>query len=955
MENFPDLNTPELASPKPASYLNEIGIEKRLLDRSWETRAGAFEELSSSINKAVLFQLVENSPSVFLEEITVRGQEASLKCLIHWAKGSVSFGPNPEYSFIKSLIRRYSVVNQDKLRSLLMEILYICAERFGTNKIASVLHKAIDECCRELVSPRPKDPASKADSKGLLSRQAAGCIQILSSMTEKQGDVTLMRPSVTRVSEMLGKSGGDRNLREECYSFLCFVFKNNQDFSIQSLNLPDAQANELRSRLVSPSNIDIDVKPMNVQETRVEESMSTCAASPRPVSDVKPLLAILEKSAKWSERRDAWIKLRTCVDSIDEQVFNVVTRTLKQDINVPITVEACNFVSAHLGTLTSQAQRRHLLSVLTTRMKDKSSPVKKVVSDVIVALLKHSPAIADPRWIELDLKPVSTVATSDIINLIDLVLPSLIGGEVKVLEAVVVPAIARSMEGPVRDACILVAKKIIAQTAHSGSVHDAIRVIKHGLASLSRPRQEVLERALGFALTADKRRTPVPRPVSAPASTVRSSGIVFRNRSSGSGTDGKWFPYIVHTDSLAMKFIGQLRSVFVASKESESLRELMASSRPMEILKAGRSWLSIVSTNTDGWRETIELVFKWIGLTVTVHRDNISVWKSFIELISTILQGAGRDLSRYESTLIVPLLADRLANPLLREKLRSLLLVEVSKVSPDYHSLLRQYISKSRNTKAATECEDLLRRVPVTNTAVSELKEALTAGEAANVVEACHRLESMPAGQDESIVEILSGVLPVVLSSTNSEIRQAVLPLLHQLCRKTSVWNRLSLPPLKAFIGQLLTVVADKNLRHTEPELWAELNLSLVHAIANSQRPTAYTALLALSREGELTKPLIARCIDKINRSLSTESDSRLEPLLKALQNHIHDLLVHNQDEAAIVADECVITCLRGLCAVIDPIEVGEFVGLHVRSPAERLLWKKILKTYSATERLRNQ
>jgi hypothetical protein len=105
-------------------------------------------------------------------------------------------------------------------------------------------------------------------------------------------------------------------------------------------------------------------------------------------------------------------------------------------------------------------------------------------------------------------------------------------------------------------------------------------------------------------------------------------------------------------------------------------------------------------------------------------------------------------------------------------------------------------------------------------------------------------------------------------------------------------------------------------------------------------------------------KVLAIRCVEKINRSLPQyledpeKGDTNKNALLSSFQRHIHQLAL-NLGEQAVIEDECVQTCLRGICSVVGLVEVGEFVGLKVGSPEERLLWKKLLKCYSANEKRR--
>lgn len=271
-------------------------------------------------------------------------------------------------------------------------------------------------------------------------------------------------------------------------------------------------------------------------------------------------------------------------------------------------------------------------------------------------------------------------------------------------------------------------------------------------------------------------------------------------------------------------------------------------------------------------------------------------------------------------------------------------------------------VSTAKST-SRTSVRHITEAPATVNPAVQALANAVANGE--SLVESCAQiqdlLDSSPkeaSGGAPMMISSITRVVRAVLVSTDSMSRQSLLSLLHVVSRTPAMWHAISKAVLEPFIRELLIAISDKSLRSTEPDIWSDLNLSLVHAIANSERPVAYSALLDLSRSDPTMKVLAIRCVEKINRSLPQiledpeKGETNKNALLSSFQRHIHQLAL-NLGEQAVIEDECVQSCLRGICSVVGLVEVGEFVGLKVGSPEERLLWKKLLKCYSANEKRR--
>lgn len=132
-------------------------------------------------------------------------------------------------------------------------------------------------------------------------------------------------------------------------------------------------------------------------------------------------------------------------------------------------------------------------------------------------------------------------------------------------------------------------------------------------------------------------------------------------------------------------------------------------------------------------------------------------------------------------------------------------------------------------------------KVRTGNADVSHLVRALVEGH--SLVEPCNRirmtLESSTSIQDSRLIEVMAKSVKPVLIGEDSDSRQAVLALIHTATRMVSVWESASVREMKIFLEEMLVIVDDKSLRQNEPEVWSDMNLSVVHAVANCNLPTA--------------------------------------------------------------------------------------------------------------------
>lgn len=296
-----------------------------------------------------------------------------------------------------------------------------------------------------------------------------------------------MDATLPKVVDLLNSSTVDRSLKDACYSFLSEMHAVLGDNRIDSLNLNDAQAKELRSRIFKPS------PTPSTNDTVIISSSLDDLSSVTPEDLFKRLpkdwLEIIETAGKWQEKRDAWTVLskalaRPIPGPIPDEILRAITKTLKTDSNVPVTVEVCSAISLLENTM-SRPSASLILSALIPRVKDKTPSVQRAVRKAIVSMK----SFIDTRIIEVELKALLTSSRKDLCNIVQDLQP-LPGCELFLLNHILVPSFDES-DIPTRDLVIAITKSVIADvTTASGPLEECIALIQRGLASLSPARKK---------------------------------------------------------------------------------------------------------------------------------------------------------------------------------------------------------------------------------------------------------------------------------------------------------------------------------------------------------------------------------------------------------------------------------------------------------------------------------
>lgn len=992
-------------------------IFERLCSKAWDTRAAAYEDLLTETNKHFVFDIIDRSPAIFLHEQTSRGQEYALRAIHEWLKGLVSFSLTTEYILVHEVVANYGYSSNERIKTLACGLFDIIAERFGGTKLMAVLSKLLSDYSKDALNARIRDTTSKVHSKGGISRQLMGCLRIISALAERYKEDITMDALVPRVSEIAAVAAHDRPLREECYSFLEEAIRINEKLSVESLGLPEPQAKELRSRLsktpdLTTSCLDSVDTPYRAQESDegLHESVST-SASPRPPDEHVDLfrhlggiewLITAEKSLKWQDRQLAWSRLngllanRPKVVHCSDDILHAIIRTIKSELNVPITVELCGIVHGLITNTShsiSTVLLRQMLSVLTSRMKDKSAPVQRAVSQAVVGLVQAAPQIFDQRWIEADLKPVSMVNRKESIDFIEKVLPYMsCGNEVNLMKHIAIPCMSDSS---IRDSAVLLTKRILAQSASPDagiSLDQCLFELRKALSAMSSARCRVLEEAIGISVTvAEKKPAGAPRPATAnigrriptrsdeqsgmrrSTSTPRTTRVVserliiqLRENATESALSGRTLP----SDAIStIKLASLFRAVLVPNIDSERVRQHMFDLRNVgPVIRAVTAWIEFVRSRSE-WKAIVDILFHWMRASLSSHHDNLQLLNTMVDLVDAIVSSYEGPFNGQTLRIIMALLTPRVAkNVRVSAIIRQLregqpmhvetVIMESTKKCLMNNKLARKETNDGREVRGSMSSRSAVRPDAKKTSPRAESPIEHIQGSKDDIVDKCQRLsEAVNEGTTSSktVIETVTRSLQSVLNMSESEPRQAILSLLHKISRTPAVWTGIRKSTLCPFMKELLTLVSDKALRTAEPETWADINLSVVHAIANSDRPTAYAALLELGSEDRL-QSLVIRCIDKINRSipeyLANDGEKSLGLILTALHSHIESLM-HRREEAIIIQDECIMACLNGVCSASSLVEVGEFIGMHVKTPQERLIWKKLLKIYSATEKRR--
>ena len=1131
-----------LPDGEPVSTVDYLSVpfSERIRSKIWECRSSAYEELLTNSDKSILFDTISQCPNVFLDESTVRGQESALRCIVCWTRGLVAIAGNVESLVVLGVLQRYGLSAQTKIKELVVEVILVIAERFGAPKALSFLSRMLSDIWRELDTSRPKDPGMKSVARGTVVRQVVACVHVLSALVKQHGPECDLDAVLRKLCDISNIPALDRAVRDACYTFFVELRPLVGDAGIAALPLQDAQKKEVMSR-IAPAEHNAETSTLIVspslrrspRQSRSSLSIPSRAADPADLAVAlgKGWLDEVVSGAKWQDRRDAWSKLNDVLGKspatvLPDEILQILFHTLKNDANVPITVEVCLAISKLGDEKLNTAIARNILSALILRFRDKTSSIQRSVSGAILAIVGSSKSLMDARMIEFDLKPILPSAKREVCALVQKLLP-MPGRETVLLIHIIIPCLDEA-DLALRDMAILMAKTVLADASsgHPGCIDQCIAALRTGLSAFSPARRKAVETAIGVSLCA----SPMPRPKTATAtartstatgqsssvrrsmSAVRTSMDIVPPRTTSdpptiqtrAGMEDaspiqlrpavvqspeirlrrqqvergdKWLsssaPDEISSDCVA-KLSAQWRGVLVAGSD-RFVSLMMARLRFADSLRAISQWRGFIETDGPGWREVIDVIFKWVTLICADCRDNPQVWTAGLDLVNLVLDKLGQELTDREAGILLPVLADKLGHPALKQTLCGIL----DRLASDSDRCARLTVShlcvtvlKSRNRKSAAESASLLlgwmtgpREVKckrdiartfllglsdrsvgevVTVTSISQLAQtdsdfkqavltllrtetgvkeshkqalvrAMCAGDVVgptrlpltdrtnisvpmsggsktpsrsrpqtarpsvhpavsaltteksrggSLVDACVQIQllldeniAIASQQAPHIVAAVTDCVRSVLQSEDSASRQSLLSLLHVSSRTAALWERMPKPVLLSFIRELLLAVSDKSLRSSEPEIWSDLNLSLVHAIANSDRPTAYSALLDLSTDPAM-KVLAMRCIEKINRSLpqylesEAGAEANMNALLTSFQQHIHSLL-SKVGELAVIEDECVMACLRGICSVVGLVEVGEFVGLHVGSPGERLLWKKLLKSYSACEKRR--
>ena len=1018
MESSLVLDPPERDNepdPNPMDYSSQP-LRERLKSKVWEARSSAYEEMLASTDRALIFDSISSLPNAFIDEITIRGQESALRCLAHWSRGLVSVGGAPETHVLNGVIAKYSISTQPRIKDLVIDIFRIVAERFGVLKSCSFAIRLLSSCVSSLIGAKKGvESQTRPIAKGTQFRQICGCLHILTDLKRIHGDACVVDSAVGLCKELLGSSVIDKQVRESATSFLQFSGEDVVIPAVSQENEPPTNRSSILSgrRLGRNSQ---KVISNSLDSLYPEEESRSTAASPEIAVPLKTFLTkewmeIVEKAPRWQDRRDAWATLSSILSQdssavIPEEVVQILLRTIKTESNVPISVEA-------IACASRVVSRASFVAVIQ-RIKDKNGPVQKAVFASIITMTsdfaRKTKMLLDAKLFETELKPLSLIARREIMSLIAQLLP-LPGLEASVLEHVVAPALADSSDIPVRDMAIQTTKIILADASSRDDsvLAECINCIRSALEQVSPARRKVIEEALGMNLVKSDDSLTRPRTATISVTSAREKTRRPLTASARRATDPLKFQLEkLLPESFVKDMLSNDQATLVAVLTTPN------NSWPGDLGQLSNLLSKWLLRIIEKWRENLNVV---IACTEFIEKNFSSNEKFVANILPLILDKSGFLAGGDHSSLLLPAMhslisktvrfeiAVRLLLTLVKPKkphkpsaacLDLIVLVSASQPRAKKELLVRLVLNDSGDDRARTAVKELARRDPELNrlfllalkadskdpAKVSlykslvraagdqypqslALRAALKDENPEKVTSSCLAIQQMiddtetpPAAEAitslKQVTETVFLCLQSVLTCSNSPIRQSVLTLLHNLTRAGFLWPQIMKPTLKKFLRELLSCVNDKKLRSFEPEIWADLNLSLVHAIANSHRPTAYLVLFELITSDTSLASLAIKCVEKLNRSLPqylNETESNLNSLLLAFKSFFRDSLTSADGEEALVQNECMQSCLQIICNLAGIVEVGEFVGLHVESARERAVWKRLLKSYADRRR----
>ena len=1015
MESSLVLDPPERDSepvPNPIDYSSQP-LRERLKSKVWEARSSAYEDMLASTDRALIFDSISSLPNAFIDEITIRGQESALRCLAHWSRGLVSVGGAPETLVLNGVIAKYSISTQPRIKDLVMDIFRIVAERFGVLKSCSFAIRLLSSCVSSLIGAKKGvESQTRPIAKGTQFRQICGCLHILTDLKRIHGDACVVDSALGLCKELLESSVIDKQVRESATSFLQFLGEDVFNPAVSQENEPPTN----RSLILSGRRLGRNSQKVisnSLDSLYPEEESRSTAASPEIAVPLKSFLTkewmeIVEKAPRWQDRRDAWATLSSILSQdssavIPEEVVQILLRTIKTESNVPISVEA-------IACASRVVSRASFVAVIQ-RIKDKNGPVQKAVFASIITMTsdfaRKTKMLLDAKLFENELKPLSFIARREIMSLIAQLLP-LPGLEASVLEHVVAPALADSSDIPVRDMAIQTTKIILADASSRDDsvLAECINCIRSALHQVSSARRKVIEEALGMNLVKSDDSLPRPRTATISVTSAREKTRRPLTASARRATDPLKFQLEkLLPESLVKDMLSNDQTTLVAVLTTPS------NSWPADLGQQLSKWLLRI---IEKWRENLNVV---IACTEFIEKNFPSNEKFVANILPLIFDKTGFLVGEDHSSLLLPAMHSLISKTVRFETAVRLLLTLVKPKKPHKPSsacldlivllsasqprakkelLVRSVLNDSGDDRARSAVKELARRdlelnrlfllalkaeskdpakVSLYKSLVRAsadqypqsiaLRAALKDENPEKVTSSCLAIQQMiddsetqPAAESitalKQVTETVFSCLQSVLTCSNSPIRQSVLTLLHNLTRAGFLWQQIMKPTLKKFLRELLSCVNDKKLRSLEPEIWADLNLSLVHAIANSHRPTAYLVLFELITSDTSLASLAIKCVEKLNRSLPqylNETESNLNALLLAFKSFFRDSLTTADGEEALVQNECMQGCLQIICNLAGIVEVGEFVGLHVESARERAVWKRLLKSYADRRR----
>jgi len=240
---------------------------------------------------------------------------------------------------------------------------------------------------------------------------------------------------------------------------------------------------------------------------------------------------------------------------------------------------------------------------------------------------------------------------------------------------------------------------------------------------------------------------------------------------------------------------------------------------------------------------------------------------------------------------------------------------------------------------------------PVSSSFVKSILSALMNGDSlvGPCTDAKVRIDSGSLGPTDRFVEtVVKCVKPVLMAVEDTDSREAVLVLVESMTRNRSLWDSVHEREMKVFFKELLEILADQRTRQEQPQMWDELNMAIVHVIANAPKTKVLSVLLELLHISGPVQGLVVKCFEKLHKAtrqyIELASGDLAQAALWSMLNCYDDQIqLHGK---SLLDRQVFVNALNAFLADSDPLDIGMYIAANIPDEKRKLVWIKHAKRY---------